>query len=62
MFIKSNFRNIKSRYQGLMLSFSYNDSNQRYYLNGMWTWGLPVMILNFLSSHEKVRLHFTQDC
>ena len=62
MFIKSNFRNIKSRYQGLMLSFSYNDSNQRYYLNGMWTCGPPEMIPDFLSSNEKIRLHFTQDC
>ena len=49
-------RNIKPRYQGLMLSFSRNDPNQRYYLNGMWTCGPPVMIVNFLSSNEKVAL------
>ena len=61
-FIKSNFRNIKPHYQGLMLSFSCNDPDKRYYLNGMWTCGPPVMILNFLSSNEKVRLHFAQCC
>ena len=50
-------RNIKPRYQGLMLSFSRNDPNQRYYLNGMWTCGPPVMIVNFLCSNEKVALY-----
>ena len=50
-------RNIKPRYQGLMLSFSRNDPNQRYYLNGMWTCGPPVMIVNFLSSNEKAALY-----
>ena len=28
-------RNIKPRYQGPMLSFSRNEPNRRYYLNGM---------------------------
>ena len=60
--IKSNFRNIKPYQQGLMLSFSRNDQNQQYYLNGMWACGPPVMMLNFLSSNEKVRFHFTQGC
>ena len=45
-----------------MLSFSRNDPNQSYHLHGMWTCEPPVTILNFLSSNEKVRLHFTQDC
>ena len=49
--IKSTFRNINPRYHGLMLSFSPNDPNQGYYLNGMWTCGPPVMILNFISSN-----------
>ena len=31
--------------QGLMLRFSCNDPNQRYYLNGMWTCGPSVLIL-----------------
>ena len=48
-------RNIKPRYQSLMLSFSGKDPNQRY-LNGMWTCGPPVMIVNFLSSDGKVAL------
>ena len=61
-FTKFNFRNIKPPYQGLMSSFSRNDPNQRYYLNGMWTCGPPVIIVNFLSSNEKIRLHFTQGC
>ena len=61
-FLKLNLRNIKPRSQGLKLSYSRNDPNKRYYFNGMWTCGLPVMILNFLSSNEKVRLHFTQGC
>ena len=38
-----------------MLSFSGKDPNQRY-LNGMWTCGPPVMIVNFLSSDGKVAL------
>ena len=38
-------RNIKPRYQGLMLRFSCIDRNQRYYLNGVWTCGPPVMIV-----------------
>ena len=50
-------RNLKPRYQGLMLTFIPNDPNQRYYLNGMWTHGPPVMIVNFLSSNEKVALY-----
>ena len=50
----------KPRYQGLMSRFSRNDPNQRYYLNAMWTGGPLVMIVNFLSSNEKIRLHFTQ--
>ena len=50
-------RNIKPRYQGLMLRFSRNDPNQRYYLNGMWACGPPVKIVNFLSSNEKVALY-----
>ena len=37
-----------------MLRFSRNDPNQRYYLNGMWTCGPPVMIVIFLSSNENV--------
>ena len=54
-------RNIKPRYQGLMLSFSRNDRNQRYYLNGMLTCGPPVLIANFLlivtgSNCNKVQL------
>ena len=49
-------RNTKPRYQGLMLRFSLNDPNQRYYLNEMWTCGPPVMIVNFLSFNEKVAL------
>ena len=40
-----------------MLSFIHNDPNQRYYLNGMWTCGPPVMIVNFLSSNEKAALY-----
>ena len=40
-----------------MLSFIHNDPNQRYYLNGMWTCGPPVMIVNFLSSNEKVAVY-----
>ena len=40
-----------------MLSFSRNDANQRYYLNGMWTYGPPVMIVNFLSYNEKFALY-----
>ena len=39
-----------------MLSISRNDPNQRYYLNGIWTCGPPVMIVNILSSNEKVAL------
>ena len=38
-------RNIKLRYQCLMLMFSCNDPNQRYYLNGMWKYGPSVLIL-----------------
>ena len=58
-------RNIKSRYQGLMLRFSSNDPNQRCYLNGMWTCGPSVLILfqrfqGQFSFNEK--LHFTQCC
>ena len=40
-----------------MLGFIHNDPNQQYYLNGMWTCGPPVMIVNFLSSNEKVALY-----
>ena len=40
-----------------MLSFSRNDPNQRYYLNGMWTYGPPVMIVNLLPSNEKVAIY-----
>ena len=50
-------RNIKPRYQCLTLSFSGKDPNQRSYLNGMLTCGPPVMIVNFLSSNEKVALY-----
>ena len=49
-------RNTKPRYQGLMSRFSRKDLNQQYYLNGMWRCRLPVMIVNFLSSNEKVAL------
>ena len=37
-------RNIKPCYQGLMLRFSCNDPNQRYYLNGMWTCGSSELL------------------
>ena len=40
-----------------MLRFSRNDPNQRYYLNGMWTCGPPVKIINLISSNEKVALY-----
>ena len=30
-------RNIKPRYQVLIIRFNFNNPNQRYYLNGMWT-------------------------
>ena len=50
-------RNIKPLNQDLTLSFSRNDPNQQYYLNGMWTFGPPVMIVNFLSSNEKIALY-----
>ena len=58
-------RNIKPRYQGLMLKFSCNDLNQRYYLNEMWMWGAFSLILYQLfyrqfSSNEN--LHFIQGC
>ena len=50
-------RNIKPRYQGLMLGFTCNDPNQQYYLNEMWACGPPVMIVSFLYSNEKVALY-----
>ena len=48
---------MKPRYQGLMLRFGWNDPNQRYYLNGMWTCTPSVIIVNFISSNEKVALY-----
>ena len=54
-FVLSNEKQ-KASLPGSHVRFSHNDLNQRYCLNGMWTCGPPVTIVNFLFSNEKVAL------
>ena len=55
-FVLSNEKQ-KASLPGSHVRFSHNDLNQRYCLNGMWTCGPPVTIVNFLFSNEKVALY-----